>query len=361
MLASVQEAVYESWTDALGVSPQPADNFFEEGGDSLSAVELVAAIDGRLGRAPALEDLYRWPTPTALVGLLIADTASVPAEHHTIGRTVVPLRRAGRDRVWCFLPPLSGAVTRYASMARLLPLSDAVWACETPAELSAQGLDRLGSGLAAAVRERGLDGFDEIVLVGYSLGATIALEVARAMIDEHATGADFAARLQLILLDPLPPGTSMTSVDEAYELFVRNGWRIDRPAADFVAADGSRDLAAVAVAAAEAGTLPAGTPPDQVAESWAVYEANTRLLDRYAPQPLPLEVPTTLLVCSAAGADPALAGPRSVPVPPVWSHLVPPDRAWALDVDHFALLERPTDEIVGQWLTSVAGPAGRPT
>ena len=28
MLATVQEAVCESWTDALGVSPQPADNFF---------------------------------------------------------------------------------------------------------------------------------------------------------------------------------------------------------------------------------------------------------------------------------------------------------------------------------------------
>lgn len=71
-------------------------------------------------------------------------------------------------------------MTRYASRARLLPLNEAVGACETPAELSALGLKPLASSLAEALWDQGVADISEVALVGYSLGGAIALEVARA-------------------------------------------------------------------------------------------------------------------------------------------------------------------------------------
>ncbi len=65
----IHEVVARHWTVVLGIEgPVDADsNFFVEGGDSLAAVELVAAIGDELGREVPLEPIFFEGTLGALV------------------------------------------------------------------------------------------------------------------------------------------------------------------------------------------------------------------------------------------------------------------------------------------------------
>jgi acyl carrier protein len=55
---SVELALAGAWCQVLGVtSVQPEDNFFDLGGDSLTAVEFVVAVEDTLGASVPLEVL----------------------------------------------------------------------------------------------------------------------------------------------------------------------------------------------------------------------------------------------------------------------------------------------------------------
>ncbi|MBC3840142.1 MFS transporter [Streptacidiphilus sp. 4-A2] len=240
-------------------------------------MELLNHLRRQLGRAPSMRVL-RAPRFRDIVRELVADDEGIPQAHHTTGRTVVRLRRSGERRLWCFLPPLSGAVTRYAAMARLLPVSEAVWACETPAELSDSGMEGLTKGIAEALLAEGVGGFERIVLTGYSLGGVFALEVARQLL----TAGGLEGRIEVLLLDPPNPEDPQLDVADAFDVFVRVGWRIaDAESADFVDADGRYDLAGVARAARRAGTLPQDAADTEISDAWRSYEANARILVDY--------------------------------------------------------------------------------
>ncbi|WP_436521072.1 non-ribosomal peptide synthetase [Actinoplanes sp. HUAS TT8] len=56
----VEYAVRESWTAAVGSEPEDdTADFFEEGGDSLAAVEFLKQLRTRIGQAPPLREFYR--------------------------------------------------------------------------------------------------------------------------------------------------------------------------------------------------------------------------------------------------------------------------------------------------------------
>lgn len=346
-----------AWTIVLGEAPQDAEeNFFEAGGDSLSAVELITILGDEFGTTIPVAELYRAPTLGGLVDAVEravaveADEEEVPTAHHTTGRTLVRLRRAGAGRLWCFLPPLSGAVTRYAAMPNLLPPGDAIWAMETPAELSNGGMARLIDGLADRLTQEDLGQFETVVLSGYSLGGVFAHELARAV----TARLDGPHRPQVLaaLLDPPDPVEFRPSLSEAFDIFVRIGWRIAEPADSFVAADGEFELGRVAAAARAAGTLPMSAPDCELSDAWTVYASNARILEGYAVTPGVAE--TYLLQCDVDagvaegewGAGDAAKG--------AWAHAVKPEHVSVLAVDHFAMLEAPNDRVVGRWLAAAA-------
>ncbi|WP_223291133.1 Pls/PosA family non-ribosomal peptide synthetase [Streptomyces avicenniae] len=60
------------WTDLLGATPAPGDNFFDLGGTSVAAARLVTALRTRHPRL-SVADLYRHPTPAGLRALLDGD------------------------------------------------------------------------------------------------------------------------------------------------------------------------------------------------------------------------------------------------------------------------------------------------
>jgi amino acid adenylation domain-containing protein len=62
----------EIWSDVLGVPVDPDDDFFELGGNSLSAVRIGAALRARGLPSPRLRELYRHPTVRGTVASLRA-------------------------------------------------------------------------------------------------------------------------------------------------------------------------------------------------------------------------------------------------------------------------------------------------
>lgn len=348
----VSAAVYRAWASAVGAEPDGDDeNFFEVGGDSLAALEFIETLSAYSDSAPSMTDFYRAPTVADVVRSMQPEALDegIPTAHHTTGRTLVRMRRTGAGRLWCFLPPLSGAVTRYASMAAMLPAGEAVWAMETPASLSGGGMGRLAEGLAARLLEEDPSSFAEIVFSGYSLGGVFAHEVARRV--EHALGdGPDSPTVCALLLDPPDPAEPQMSLDDAFDIFVRVGWRIPEAPSTFVS-DGSYDLPAVAEAARRAGSLNKAAKNDELIDAWSVYANNARILDDYS---IPVGVcRTAVLQCrDSAEVPPAewIPGVHSGS----WASVVDESDTSITGVEHFALMEPPNDRTVLRWLTETA-------
>lgn len=351
-LGPLRQAIATGWHAVLGAPPDSDDeNFFEVGGDSLGTVELLGGIYDKTGVQVPLRNFVNEPTPANLLKELVVDREAAPDVHHTTGRVVVRLRRRGSEVLWCFMPPLSGAVTRYASMSRLLPLAHAVWACETPAWLAAKGMAGIADGLAEALLDQGLDDFQSIRLSGYSLGGTIALEVGRRL---RAEG-QLASTVDVLMLDPPPPGLPLASLAETLAIFVNVGWKIPGEPSKFLASDGLVDLGGIAKAARASGSLPVHSSDVEVIDSWEVYSHNALLLEGYQPAPLPGPDPALLRCTGATGAPPAGWSPASVPAD--WAGVVNPSRSAIIAVEHFGLMEPPTDSLVARWLDETALPS----
>ncbi|MGL4340200.1 MAG: phosphopantetheine-binding protein [Rhodoglobus sp.] len=345
-------AVRRAWKIVLGQAPADSeDNFFEAGGDSLSALELITIVAGELGVTIPMAALYSTPTFGELVRLVESSASDdVPTAHHVTGRSIVRLRRGGAGRLWCFLPPLSGAVTRYAAMPRFLPSNDAIWAMETPAELSQGGMRHLIEGLAQLFTEQDISLFQTIVFSGYSLGGVFAHELAQS-VAVRLSGAK-APVIAAALLDPPDPEKFRPSLADAFDIFVRVGWRIPEPSQTFRHSDGQPDLRQVAAAARDAGTLAATAPDREISDAWTVYASNANILDghvigRGVPATFLLQCdPTSKLDASHWVSDSVATG--------AWGAAVRPSHTSVLAVDHFRLLEPPNDSVVGKWLTATA-------
>ncbi|MFD8707479.1 amino acid adenylation domain-containing protein [Kitasatospora sp. NPDC059648] len=78
---AVENAVREAWTLAVGVEPEDDDaDFFDEGADSIGAVEFLKQLRARLGVAPALRALYASPRFGDVVELLARGDGVAPAD-----------------------------------------------------------------------------------------------------------------------------------------------------------------------------------------------------------------------------------------------------------------------------------------
>ncbi|MGC1331024.1 amino acid adenylation domain-containing protein [Pseudomonas sp.] len=69
-LSAAEQQVAAAWADCLGIDPAPQDNFFALGGNSITAVQMLARLRDEQGRDVALRDLFEAPTLAEFVALL---------------------------------------------------------------------------------------------------------------------------------------------------------------------------------------------------------------------------------------------------------------------------------------------------
>lgn len=173
----MESSFAREWAAVLGL-PQVGihDNFFDLGGHSLTAVQLVSRIQKMIGKPIALLDLFQAPTIASLAERITgqAGAAFSPFVVLQAGRGGAPL--------FCF-DPTGTHVTAYQSLAYALGEDRPVyglalsWVFSEPWNILS--MDVIAARYTAIIRERQPEG--PFHLLGWSNGGAIALAVARQL------------------------------------------------------------------------------------------------------------------------------------------------------------------------------------
>ncbi|MFC9253530.1 beta-ketoacyl synthase N-terminal-like domain-containing protein [Amycolatopsis thailandensis] len=275
--ADYEQALARVWTGSLRVGEVPPDaDYFELGGTSVLALQVLADIRRELGVRLRLRDIYAHRTLRDLAGFMAASAGHDPA---ATGR-LVPIR-AGGEHPPLFCPhPSGGGVQPYFELARALPAGYPV--IGVPAVGLDDGLEPDPTVEAMATRYVGelrqVQPTGPYRLVGWSFGAVIAYEMARRLSAE----GDRVATLVLIdantELDPGPPPEQESAL-LINLLTAGSDFRVDTGA---LAGLSERErLTAVVKTAKEAGRLPTAMTRHQIGAMTKVLRANDLALLDY--------------------------------------------------------------------------------
>ncbi|MDF0674714.1 MAG: amino acid adenylation domain-containing protein [Nitrospira sp.] len=205
------------WAEVLGL-PQVGihDNFFDLGGHSLTAVQLVSRIQRMIGNPVALLDLFQAPTVAGLAHRISgqAEAASSPFVVLQVGRGGAPL--------FCF-DPTGTHVSAYQSLAYALGEDRPVygltlsWIFSEP--WNALSMDRIAEHYATIIRERQPDG--PYHLLGWSNGGAVALAVGR-LLEQQGRSLAF---LGILDTQPQTASESRASVGEELNHYIQGDRR----------------------------------------------------------------------------------------------------------------------------------------
>ncbi|MCB1228977.1 MAG: alpha/beta fold hydrolase [Verrucomicrobiae bacterium] len=199
----------------------PDDHYFDRGGDSVTAVRLLATIQRKFGQSLPLSALLGSPTPRSVAAALGLIDDEIPNDRLDGAPSfVVPLVLRNPERgapVFCF-HAIDGSVMFYRELAERVGNDRSVFAVESPLfhgddDALVGDLESLARRYYEAIREFQPEG--PKVFCGYSFGALLAYETARIAIEE---GDEIES---VIILDMFNPGTirQVGNIDR-----LRNHW-----------------------------------------------------------------------------------------------------------------------------------------
>lgn len=174
----------EIWERILGVSPVEREaNFFDLGGHSLLAVRLVAEAEKLVGRRVPLATLFQAPT-VAQMARALEDAGAIPG-----WSSLVPLQPRGTRPPFFFVHGWGGDVFHFVPLARALSPDQPVFGLQAVERNVGQPRFTRTEDMAAHyVKEiRAFQPQGPYYLGGYSLGAMIAYETARQMVEQGET------------------------------------------------------------------------------------------------------------------------------------------------------------------------------
>jgi amino acid adenylation domain-containing protein len=178
--------IWESALNRQGVGVH--DNFFDIGGDSLAAVEILAGIEQLLGNKISLYRLTEHPTierlAFALGGAEADDALMLPLNRHT-GKIPLYLAASGH-----------GDLIRFQGLADALDDVCDFYMLQPPTTTSIASIEELAKRYAQQIEACGRPGF----LAGFSVGGIAALEAARHL---QRSGMQLPGT---ILVDTVYPG-----------------------------------------------------------------------------------------------------------------------------------------------------------
>jgi len=316
-----QRELARLWEQLLRVAPGADDDFFELGGNSMTALRLASAVESRFGRTLRLADIFGARTLAALAQVVEAKVAQP-------GASLVPLLAAspGRASVY-FVHPIGGSIDVYWPLARHLNAEkgfgsfglQAPEPCTEVTEMARRYLDEL-----AAARPTG-----PVVLCGWSFGAVVAYEMARQLVEAGRPPA------QIVCIEParLGDGPSADDADLLQELATTHGLASDALAIqERVNPNGSIQdrLEALVKRAQSEGRLAADISMRQLRQRFEVFAANRRALQSYRPTAL-LDIPAAMVW--------AAERPESDRSP--WHALLRAGQEISLPGDHYQVMQPP--------------------
>ena len=313
-----------TWTrileiDAIGIG----DNFFDAGGQSVTAVSLLADIRSRHGVELPLSVLVAHPTIEKLARVIQERRVIAPELLVSIqeGNGVVP--------IFCF-HPVGGNVACYVELGKAFAREQTLIAVQAVGLNGEPNLHTSVPDMAreyhAAIQRRRARG--PYVLGGWSMGGVIAHQVADLM-----ARAGEAVSLVFTIDSHLPPPGSDADTERVMAWFMRDAGVLAAPAADQLC----RELRALPPEeriqelwrVARKKNWAPGLERDQFVRLWQVFAANAVALARH--QPPIIEAP--MLVIDAS---------RSEEVSTSWADLTTREvRRVLLDADHYTIVRPP--------------------
>ncbi|MEU9294623.1 amino acid adenylation domain-containing protein [Streptomyces sp. NPDC048266] len=236
--------VLRLWTELLGPAT-PDSDFFDQGGDSLTAARMMNRLEAELGTRLPLTALYETATPAGLAALLTEaaatgrGTTGTPAAVPCLSRLSAV---SGPPLV--LIHPVGGDVLCYRPLLSRLARDHTVWGLRAPGTLGERpplrSVPELAREYAAELRPLFADGAP-VRLAGWSFGSLVAHETARLLAagENRSTGAD------VVMLDPwLAAGDARAGEHELISSFFYNlsGGRADIPAGPLTGLTGEAAL-----------------------------------------------------------------------------------------------------------------------
>lgn len=171
--------IAQIWQDALKVGPISIfDDFFELGGDSLSAISIVCKIEEQLSEKVPLSLISEASTIAGLAAILKENKGPLPF------RSLVPIRQTGSRRPLFLVHGIGGEVLEFHDLARHLGPDQPVYALQAPLELESAAeylsIEEIATSYLEAIREICPEG--PYLLAGYSWGGIVAFEIAQQLV-----------------------------------------------------------------------------------------------------------------------------------------------------------------------------------
>jgi amino acid adenylation domain-containing protein len=356
---AIEQGLVAEWEAVLKISPIGVrDNFFEIGGHSLFAVNLMARLEKRFGCKLPIATLFRKPTIEEL-GEFLREKGAQPA-----ASSLVPIQPKGSQR------PIFCAAGGGGSVLYYYPLASCVGPDQPFYGLQAPGLDGqsdpIGSieELAAHyVREmRRAQANGPYRLAGHCFGGLVAFEMAQQLLRQGES-------VESLFLIDIPArrvdsGAVMPQDDGGWIVKLAGVIKESTGVELGLTVDGLRDLSAesrleqLKARMEEAGFLPPGSDVAQVRGLVRVFVTNNTV--RYVPRDVH-PVPITLFRAlefhqdydfspaddAGVGVAQSTLGWKEFASGPVKIHLVPGNHITALSPPHVVELGMKIQEALG--------------
>jgi len=182
--ADLLNAMLALWRRVLSVrTVHPDDDFFALGGHSMVAAQLFVLIERELGLTAPLSALYDAPTPRKLTGMLTRGAAQGDWQ------SLVPINSFGNRYPLFLVHAAEGNVLLYRALASHLGAEQPVYGLQSAGLDGKSPIDGQFEHVARRyVKEiRGVQPAGPYMLGGYCLGGTLALEMARQLLEAGET------------------------------------------------------------------------------------------------------------------------------------------------------------------------------
>lgn len=192
-----QKKVFSIWSDVLGHDRfQAGSNFFEVGGDSLKLIKLALLVKKQFGYPITTTQLMLKNTIASLASAIDGERASGQAS------ALIDLASEVENQLVILFYPYGGQLSCYRNLIDLIKSEYKVIGVQETVQDDGKNLSERGESIADRILEQiEVRDYEQIWLVGWSMGALIAHETAVSL-----ERKGFHEKLNgLVLLDPWFP------------------------------------------------------------------------------------------------------------------------------------------------------------
>lgn len=321
--SDIEAKLINIWENLLQFSPISAqDNFFDQGGNSLIAVRLMAQIKREFQQELPISVLFQKSTPALLAIELLRRRWS------GLRSALVGIQPTGTKPPFFCVHPVGGEVVCYADLARQLGPEQPFYGLQVPWQNPAQTIEEMARAYIAELQT--VQPAGPYLLGGWSMGGVIAFEMAHQLLTQ---GQDVAL---LALFDSSAP-TIRPKIKSLIEHFGAEleGTFAKKSGLDYAQLQGlsaDAQLAQIYAQAMQADMLPVDLELEHLQRMFAVYKRNVEALQQYQPPRYAGRL--TLFVARAQQGGPADADLG-------WRALTRQDvDIYPLAGDHYTLLKK---------------------